>query len=281
MSLEFTSPVKFLKGVGPKRAEAFARIGIRTAGDLLYHAPHRYLDASTVTPLTQAKVGAEATCVGRVVSTGILPTRRGLRVFRAVLKDDSGLLECAWPGQPFLERQIKAGQLLLVSGPVRYYHGRQLIPREFVVLAEAGDAGPERGLILPVYPATEGLSHKQIRGLLQQHLDALLALVSDPHPPSLRAKVGVPDLRLALSAVHRPGTLDEAEAGRRRLAFDEFFDQQLVQARARYLAKRARTGIAFQLRRELTTQLKERLPFELTADQRQAIREITDDMTAP
>src|SRR2546430_10736004 len=60
-----------------------------------------------------------------VVSTGILPTRRGLRVFRAVLKDDSGLLECAWPGQPFLERTIKAGQLLLVTGPVRYYHGRQ------------------------------------------------------------------------------------------------------------------------------------------------------------
>ena len=281
MSLELTAPVKFLKGVGPKRAEAFARLGIRTVGDLLYHVPHRYLDATTVTPLARARAGAELTGVGRVVHTGILPTRRGLRVFRAVLKDESGVLECAWPGQPFLERQIKPGQLLLVTGPVRYYHGRQLAPREFVVLAEPGEDGPDRGVVLPVYPATEGLTHKQIRALIHPHLDALLELVRDPHPAGLRGRVGVPELRLALAAVHRPATPAEAEAGRRRLAFDEFFDQQLVQARARFLAKRARTGIAFQLRRELTTALKDHLPFTLTGDQRQAIREITGDMTAP
>src|SRR5207245_1260051 len=117
--------VKYLKGVGRKRAEALARLGIRTVGDLLYHAPHRYLDATTVTPLARVRVGQEASCVGHVVTTGVLPTRRGLRVFRAVLKDDSGLLECAWPGQPFLERQIKPGQPLLVTGPVRYHHGRE------------------------------------------------------------------------------------------------------------------------------------------------------------
>src|SRR5205807_2430787 len=103
-----------------------ARLGLRTVGDLLYHAPHRYLDATSVTPLAQAHVGQDVTCIGRVASTGVLPTRKGLRVFRAVLRDDSGsVLECAWPGQPFLERQIKKGQLLHVTGPVRYYHGRR------------------------------------------------------------------------------------------------------------------------------------------------------------
>src|SRR5205809_59766 len=251
--------------------------------DLLYHAPHRYLDATTVTPLHKVQVGQEATCVGRVVSTGVLPTRKGLRVFRAVLRDDSGggPLECAWPGQPFLERQIRKGQLLLVTGPVRYYHGRQLVPREFVILADEGEPGPERGLVLPVYPATEGLTHRQIRGLIHQHLDALLALVADPHPKGLRAAVGLPELRAALAAVHRPATPADAEAGRRRLAFDELFDQQLVQARARALAKRARAGITFALKKALTTKLKQHLPFELTGDQRQAIREIADDMLAP
>jgi ATP-dependent DNA helicase RecG len=280
MPLEFRTPVKFLKGVGPRRAEALARLGVRTVGDLLYHAPHRYIDATTLTPLARARVGEEVTCVGRVLSTGVLPTRRGLRVFRALLRDDSGVLECAWPGQPFLERQIAKGQLLFVTGPVRYYHGRQLTPREFLVLGDDGDQGLERGFVLPVYPATEGLSHKQIRSLVQQHLEALLGLVTDPHPVSWREAAGVPELRAALTAVHRPGSLAEAEAGRRRLAFDEFFDQQLVQARARFLAKRARAGIHFEVKRDLTSRLKTALPFELTADQRRAVREITDDMAA-
>ena len=282
-TLGLSTSVKYLKGVGPRRAEALARLGIRTVGDLLYHAPHRYLDATTVTPLGRVHVGEEVTCVGRVVSTGVLPTRRGLRVFRAVLRDENGggPLECAWPGQPFLERQIKTGQLLLVTGPVRYYHGRQLVPREFVILADEGETAPERGLVLPVYPATEGLTHRQIRKLVSDHLDALLGLVQDPHPRALRAAAGLIELRAALAAVHRPQDLAEAEAGRRRLAFDELFDQQLVQARARALAKRARGGIAFALKKELTTRLKEHLPFELTGDQRRAVREIADDMTAP
>jgi ATP-dependent DNA helicase RecG len=283
LKLQLNSPVKFLKGVGPKRAEALQRLGIRTAGDLLYHVPHRYLDATTVTPLARANVGQEATCVGRVVSTGVLPTRRGLRVFRAVLRDESGLLECAWPGRPFLERQIKKGQLLLVTGPVRYYHGKQLVPREFIVLAEEGEGegAGDPGLVLPVYPATEGLTHRQIRLLVQQHLDTLLPLVNDPHPAAFRASHDLIDLQRALELMHRPKRVEEAELGRRRLAFDELFDQQLVQARARHLAKRSRAGIRFALKRELTTRLKEHLPFELTADQRHAVREITDDMTAP
>ena len=280
MTLSLATSVKYLKGVGPKRAEALARLGIRTVGDLLYHVPHRYLDATTVTPLARADVGLEVTCVGRVVSTGVLPTRRGLRVFRAVLKDDSGLLECAWPGRPFLERQIKKGQLLLVTGPVRYYHGRQLVPQEFIVLAEEGETR-DSGLVLPVYPATEGLTHRQIRALLQQHLDALLPLAADPHPAAFRQAQGLIELRQALELLHRPRAVAETEPGRRRLAFDELFDQQLVQARARHLAKRARAGIRFELKRELTTRLKEHLPFELTGDQRHAVREITEDMTAP
>src|SRR5205807_8839365 len=117
---------------------------------------------------------------------------------------------------------------------------------------------------LPIYPATEGLTHRQIRTLIHQHLDALLGLAVDPHPPRLAATVGIPELHAALAAVHRPRDLAEAEAGRRRLAFDELFDQQLVQARARHLAKRARAGIEFALKKELTTQLKEHLDRKST-----------------
>ena len=159
-ALHADTKIQFLKGIGARRAEAFARLGVFTAQDLLWHLPHRYIDASQVTPLAKARVGDEVACVGQVVDTGVQPTRRGLKIFRAVLRDASGLLECAWPGQPFLERSIRPGQTLLVAGTVRFYHGRQLSPREFVVLAEGGgeddEPAPGSGTVLPVYPATEG-----------------------------------------------------------------------------------------------------------------------------
>src|SRR3954467_1083884 len=90
-------PVNYLKGVGPVRAEALRRLGIVTAGDLLYHAPHRYEDASTVAPISSLEPGMQAAGIGRVVSKGVLPTRKGLRIFQAVVRDASGLIEAAWP----------------------------------------------------------------------------------------------------------------------------------------------------------------------------------------
>ena len=228
-------PVKFLKGIGERRAESLERLGIRTARDLLWHLPHRYVDASTVTPLARAEVGQEVACVGRVVAKGVLPTRRGLRIFHAVLRDDSGVLECVWPGQAFLDRSIAVGQTLLVSGPVRFYHGRQMAPREFVVLADAdGEADPlAAGRVLPVYPATEGLSHKIIRGLVDRHLDTLIALADDVLPEPVRRSLDLPSVSDALRWVHRPTSAAEAELGRRRLAFDELLDLQLMLIRAR------------------------------------------------
>ena len=277
------TPVKFLKGVGERRAEALDRLGIRTARDLLWHLPHRYVDASTVTPLAKAELGREVACVGRVVAKGVLPTRRGLRIFHAVLRDDSGVLECVWPGQPFLDRTIVVGQTLLVSGPVRFYHGRQMAPREYVILADAGTEADAltAGKVLPVYPATEGLSHKVIRSLIDRHLDGLIALSADLLPETLRRSLNLPALPEALRAVHRPSSAEEAEQGRRRLAFDELFDLQLMLIRARAVAKRHRSGVAFTVKRELTTRLKQHLPWELTDDQQRSLREITGDMTAP
>lgn len=276
-------PIKFLKGIGERRAELLERLGIRTARDLLWHLPHRYIDASTVTPLVRAEVGREVACVGKVVAKGVLPTRRGLRIFHAVLRDDSGVLECVWPGQAFLDRSILVGQTLLVSGPVRFYHGRQLAPREFVVLGDAdGEADAiGAGKVLPVYPATEGLSHKVIRSLIERHLDSLVPLFDDALSEPQRQLTGFMPLHEALRAVHQPSSLEEAERGRQRLAFDELLDLQLMLIRARAVAKRHRSGVAFTARRDLTLRLKEQLPWELTGDQQRAVREILADMTAP
>jgi ATP-dependent DNA helicase RecG len=283
--LRLDSPVQFLKGVGPQRAAAFERLGVRTVDDLLYHLPHRYLDATTVTPVARVTVGAEATIVGRVVSKAVVPTRRRLRIFRAVLRDDTGVIECAWPGQAFLDRTIKQGQLLLVTGPVKYYHGRQMMPREQIVLADPDEVEAEgrddsAGLVLPVYPATEGLTHRQIRRLIHEHLDTLLTVVEDTLPDALRRAADAPALGEAFLAVHRPAVAGAWEIGRRRLALDELFDLQLVVARARHLAKSAPKGPSFAIRKELTSALKAGLPFDLTAEQKRSIREITGDMTS-
>ncbi|MEO8452073.1 MAG: ATP-dependent DNA helicase RecG [Gemmatimonadota bacterium] len=278
------TPVKFLKGIGEYRSDLLAKLNVRTAHDLLWHLPHRYIDASTVVPLADVKVGQEVACVGRVAAKGVVPTKRGLKIFHAVLRDASGALECVWPGQAFLDRSIEVGQTLLVAGPVRFYHGRQMAPREFLVLRETADDGPGEwatGTVLPVYPATEGLSHKVIRGLVDRHLDQLIALSHEILPAGLLRRFDLPTLPEALRAVHRPPTIAEAEQGRRRLALDELLDLQLMLGRARHLAKRSRAGLQFENKRELTTQLREALPWPLTADQRQAIREIAADMTSP
>jgi ATP-dependent DNA helicase RecG len=285
--LRLDTPVKYLKGIGERRAELLSRLGIETAHDLLWHLPHRYLDASTVAPISRVRIGEDAAIIGRVTAKGVLPTRKGLRIFHAVLRDSTGSIECVWPGQAFLDRSIEVGQLLLATGPCRFYHGRQLVPREFVVLAEATEesagepANPlAAGRVLPVYPATEGLSHKVIRGLITRHLAALTALSPEILPDDLRRQFDLPALPEALRVVHQPLSVAEAERGRRRLALDELLDLQLMLGRARHVAKRGRQGIAFQNRRELTTRLKEHLPWSLTGDQRQALREITADLTA-
>jgi ATP-dependent DNA helicase RecG len=282
-SLRLDTPVQYLKGIGERRADALGRLGIRTAHDLLWHLPHRYIDASSVTPVARLRVGDDAAALGTVIAKGILPTRRGLRIFHAVVRDASGAIECVWPGQAFMDRTIQVGQTLLVAGPVRFYHGRQMAPRECLVLAENGDAVPPElaGRVLPVYPATQGLSHKVIRGLVNRHLDSLVALSREILPGDLRARFDLPELPEALRSVHNPATPAEAERGRRRLALDELLDLQLMLGRARHVAKRGRTGVAFENRRDLTSRLKDALPWPLTHDQRVAVREIIADMTAP
>ena len=267
----------YLKGVGPVRAEALKRLGIVTAGDLLYHIPHRYEDASTVSPISSLETGMQGTVIGTVVSKGVLPTRKGLRIFQAVLRDETGMIEVSWPGQPYLDRTIAKDDVLLVSGSVRFFHGRQLQPREYVNLGK-DDSGTAKGRVLSVYPATEGLSFKVIRGIIDAHLDELLPLVAEYLPREVLALAGVPSIGDAMRMVHRPESLAEALAGRSRLAFEELLFVQLLHLRARALARETRRGIRFANKRELTTRMREHLPFTLTSAQARVLREIFADM---
>ncbi|MDE2804554.1 MAG: ATP-dependent DNA helicase RecG [Gemmatimonadota bacterium] len=277
-------PVQFLKGVGPRRAEALARMRILCARDLLYHVPRRYDDASTITPLELAQVGMDVTAVGDVRSKGVVPTRSGLRIFQAVIQDDTGIITCAWPGQPWVERGMRVGDRILVTGPVKFFHGRQIQPREHTLLARASDGTPSpdsAGRIFAIYPASDELPQWIFRRVFSQNLDWLLKQVRAEEylPPPVRGDLmELPD---ALETLHRPRSLAQVDDARRRLAHDELFFLQLLQARERYRATRERPGIAFRRTNELIRALHERLPFKLTGAQIAALREIYADMTSP
>jgi ATP-dependent DNA helicase RecG len=275
--LYLDTPVTYLKGVGPARADALRRLGIVTAGDLLFHVPHRYEDASTVTPIRALEAGMQGTVIGTVISKGVIPTRKGLRIFQAVLRDETGMIEVSWPGQPFLDRSINKGDVLLVTGNVRFFHGRQLQPREFINLGDEETAST-KGRVLSVYPATEGLSFKVIRGIIESHLDALLELPTEYLPSGVLKQAGVPGIAEALRLVHRPDSIGDAMRGRSRLAFEELFFVQILQQRAKELARAKRKGIRFESKRTLTSKLREGLPYQLTAAQVRSIREIFADM---
>jgi ATP-dependent DNA helicase RecG len=273
-------PVQFLKGVGPKRADAFMRLGITSARDLLYHVPRRYDDASTVEPIGRLEVGMDASAIGRIRSKGVIPTRRGLRIFQAVLEDDSGMITVAWPGQPWLDRKLREGDTLLVTGRVKFFHGKQIQPREFTVLARDGEDARGSGKIFVTYPASEDLAQWALRGVFEKNLDALLAWADDDEYLSTDAlsRYGLPALSQALTWMHRPTSIYDAERGRRRLAFDELFFLQLVQAQARRRATELEPGIVHERTNELIRPLHEALPFELTGAQAGALRDIYGDM---
>jgi len=286
-------PVQFLKGVGPRRADAFKKLGVGTARDLLHHVPRRFDDASTIHPISSLKVGMDATAVGRVRSKGVLPTRSGLRIFQAVLQDDSGHITCSWPGQPWLERKIREGDELLVTGPVKHFHGRQIHPKEFTLLergrgrAESGDDSgaprPPTGTVFVSYPATDELPQWVLRKIFDANLGWMLEHADEEEylSPEIRKRLGLPDLPEAFRRLHRPSSVSDPEAGRRRLAFDELFFLQLVQALVRWRETEAEPGIRFERSNELIRPLHGKLPFRLTDAQARVLREISQDMTSP
>lgn len=277
-------PVAFLKGVGPHWAERLGRMGILSARDLLYHVPRNYDDASTVTPAAQAAVGSDVAVLGTVRGTGVVPTRSGLKIAQAVVEDESGAITCSWPGQPWVLRQLKQGDRVLVRGPVKFFHGRQVQPREHAVLGREEQDGA-RGKVFVVYPASEDVPQWFLRRAVARNLDWLVeqARREEHLEPDDRTALGLIESADALETLHRPRSLADtlpAAAARRRLAFDELFFLQLLQARARHAATRARPGIAFKRTGVLVEPLYRSLPFKLTGAQIRVLREIMADMTS-
>ena len=255
--------VETLPGVGPAVKRKLERLGLATVGDLLLHRPFRY--EQPVDELRIAELGGDEEVAIRGEVLSVSKRRRGrLQMLTARVSDGTATVSATWFNQPWLERQLQPGT------PVRL-RGRQ---GRFGFDVRSFDIGNGQATadFAPVYPASEEITAKKLRELVGAALPHSL-----PDPLPARIQAGFPTRADALWAVHRPRSLDEAETGRRRLAFDELLLLQVGLARLR---RERETEVAPSLPSsgELVQRYRDVLPFRLTEYQERAIAEIDADL---
>nr|MBO2486857.1 DNA helicase RecG [Bacillota bacterium] len=267
--------------MGPVRAAALERVGVRRVWDLLTLPPRRYLDYSRVVEPADAQPG-EGAVRGRLGAFQRRPLADRPRVLlvESVLTGPRGRLTLHWFLPRNHARYVRfppVGTTVVASGPVRAANGRLTMVNP--VLEEEGRL-QVAGRLLPVYPLSQGLSQGVLRRLVDQALDAYLPLVEEYLPEAVRAPLALLPLEQAIERLHRPENLEEATQARRRLVFDELFlwNWSLEAARA---ARQAQAAPALGPPGPLAARFLEQLPFSLTDGQREAMAVLDEDLTRP
>jgi ATP-dependent DNA helicase RecG len=281
------TPIKNLKGVGPKRAAQLESFGLKTIGDLLYHLPFRYDDRREIKKIAQAVAGEEASFVGCLVALQkrYVPRLRRQMIL-ATLRDDSASIDLIWYRAPgFLADRLANGQNLLVHGKVEQgVPGRLRIAHPDFELIDASDDG-QLQRILPVYVCPAGISLSLMRRWVAQALSEYGDSIANHLPAAIAARHGLLPVDTALARLHVPpadapiGALNEfSSPAHRTIIFDELFYLQLGLARRKSIRRHER-GIGFVARAAgLLPRMKKKLPFELTGAQRRVLGEIEQDM---
>jgi ATP-dependent DNA helicase RecG len=264
---ELERSVEVLPGVGPTLRKRLAKLGLETVGDLLSHAPFRYETAADEKPIAELLVDEEAVVDVEVVRFSSRRTRRRLTIQNAVVSDGDGRLSAVWFNQPWLEKQLPPGTRVRLRG--RLQRRGEFLVKTF----DVGDRSATADFA-PVYPASEDVTPRKVRELVAA---ALPRAVLDPLPADVKAHDRFPTRGDALWGLHRPRSLEEAELGRRRLAFDELLLLQLGIARRRK-EREADVAPALEPAGELVARYRGLLPFTLTPHQERAIAEIDADL---
>ena len=265
------TPVRYLKGVGPKTAERFEKLGIVTLADLLCHYPRRYIDFTK--PYSIAEAPTDVECVVRAevfAKPGgrILPG--GRRMERITAGDDVSSLEITWFNNPYAAQKLQLGQEYYFQGIVTGGMLRRQMVNPQVRTAEQIQAAPFEA----VYPQTEGLTSSVISRCIRQLLPHA-ELLPDPLPPEMLQKYRLLPKAEAVRAIHCPATEEQAAAARRRLIYEELLVLQLGIGRMRSRGA-ATTGAP--MRRADPSPFWQSLPFAPTGAQRRAVEEILNDM---
>ena len=286
-----STPVQFLKGVGPRRSADLEHAGLVTIEDLLYRFPIRYEDRSRFQPIASLKPGQVASLTGRILSCGLRSTRRpGFKIFEALIGDPSGALRATWLNQPYLRDVFAAGQHVVFYGAVemRGHGGLQLTNPQYEILDEDETETIHTGRIVPVYEKTGVVTPKMQRRLVHEALQQLPADLPDPLPEDLRARLGLPTRYAALLATHFPpadlaiDALNQfATPPQQRLIFEEAFLFQMGVLARRQSASGERKPVVVRVDDRIRESARSVLPFRLTGGQRQALKEIVEDMQRP
>ncbi|MFP4249220.1 MAG: ATP-dependent DNA helicase RecG [Armatimonadota bacterium] len=263
-----------LKGVGPSRSEALARLNIECFGDLLLHCPSRYDDRRQVLTMRELRHGQSA--VVRVTISGKGRRTNPFRGAAAVIPARSGGVEgeLLFFGRPWLVESLSEGDELLAIGTVKIDDGKPTLSvSEFETLA--GDLS-EAARIVPVYPTTDGVSQSMLRSWMEQTLERC-PLPDDPLPERLRERRGLMALPQALREMHCPSDLPATRASRHRLAYQELLGLQLALALRRGKAKAPAPGSALEVA-GARDELVSGLPFTPTSAQDRVMGEIAADL---
>jgi len=265
------TPVRYLKGVGPKTAERFEKLGIVTLADLLCHYPRRYIDFSKPYSIAQAPADTECVVKAEVFAKPgerILPG--GRRMERITAGDDVSSLEITWFNNPYAAQKLQLGQEYYFQGIVTGGMLRRQMVNPQVRTAEQIKASPFEA----VYPQTEGLTSNAIAKCVRQLLPHA-ELLPDPLPPEMLTKYRLLSKADAVRAIHCPATEEQAYAARRRLIYEELLVLQLGIGRMKNRGAAA-TGAPMQLADPSLFWAS--LPFSPTGAQRRAVSEILADM---
>lgn len=274
--------VQFLPGVGPRRAELLAKVGIRTIRDLIEYFPSRH-ERQESRLIENLEFGMVATIIGRIAAVSTRRGRQGPTV-SATLIDNTGRCNLTWFRAGWMADRIQRGATVRATGRVTEYHQlAQLVNPKLEILGDEAtpvdESSPAR--LEPVYPATLELPSRVIAKLIGDNLSRLLPLVTEYFDHAYLTERNLAVRRWAVQTMHRPQRDTDLSVARRRIAYDELLGMQLAVTMARRRIRTDAKSHPLQCSAEVDHRIRRRFGFALTRAQDRAIREIVTDLNRP